>query len=350
MTPPAKTSSAEWNVAVRAYLQEACSLESAAPLKQLVSLDEDVWLVERADGATLVAKHQPFGMLTQGQAYDLLSVEQEVLALLNAAACPVPRVLGVDRATQFIFFSYCGPQTLDDVVYQQGVSARLGYLPQIIDGLKSIEAVCLDQVVDLQRLVAPALSKKELDAAWHQCGKRAHQGLAALAANAKLTTDAEARLGRWLELVLAWLGSRQPVLGCSDYRAANLVIEPTSRTLSFIEFAKIGWDWTERRLVQYTSTTGAGRRQGGFRSLLDAAAVRYAVLDLDKARALDYHYRVYWLNVAALLGQALQQPADALLVKAWSASAHRWRQLMRLLARVLADDPLAHAFSREFTA
>ncbi len=350
ISPSAKATTTEWHATVRAYLQETCSLASGTTeLKNLVVLDDDVWLIERTDGTKLVAKYQPFGLLTQGQPYDLLSVEQKVLTLLNTAACPVPQVLGLDPTNQFIFFSYCGPQTLDNAISQDTDKARQHYLAQVIDGLKLIDAVFLDQETLLQPLVAPALRKKALDLTWRQCSKQAYQGLTALAANTNLKADAVTRLTRYLETILLWLGARQPVLGTSDYRAANLVIEPIHRQLYFIEFAKIGWDWTERRLTQYTSTTGVGQKSG-FCTLLDKAALaQYASLDHDSARALDYHFRVFWLNAAAQLGQALEEPVATNLLQAWSAPSRRWQQLVRLLARELVtDDPWSYGIRREF--
>ena len=66
------------------------------PVRAIAPLAEGVWCIEDADGRKVVVKHQLFGRLTQGTAYDLLEVERDVLGLLaREPGCPVPAVLGV---------------------------------------------------------------------------------------------------------------------------------------------------------------------------------------------------------------------------------------------------------------
>ena len=66
----------------------------------IAPLAAGVWRVEDAAGRNVVVKHQLFGRLTRGRAYDLLEVEREVLSILRAAGCPVPACLGVDPDAQ----------------------------------------------------------------------------------------------------------------------------------------------------------------------------------------------------------------------------------------------------------
>ena len=69
------------------------SLASNAATATGHRLAEGVWRVEDADGRKVVVKHQPFGWLTEGTAYDLLEVERDVLG--PAARCELS---GADRA------------------------------------------------------------------------------------------------------------------------------------------------------------------------------------------------------------------------------------------------------------
>ena len=66
-------------------------------VRAIAPLAEGVWRIEDADGRKVVVKHQLFGRLTQGTAYDLLEVERDVLDFLHRAGCPVPAVLGIDQ-------------------------------------------------------------------------------------------------------------------------------------------------------------------------------------------------------------------------------------------------------------
>ena len=75
------------------------------PVRAITPLAEGVWRVEDADGRKVVVKHQLFGWLTQGTAYDLLEVERDVLGLLHRAGCPVPAVLGIDQEAHCIFYN-----------------------------------------------------------------------------------------------------------------------------------------------------------------------------------------------------------------------------------------------------
>ena len=118
--------------------------------------------------------------------------------------------------------------------------------------------------------------------------------------------------------------------------------------MHFLEFAKIGWDWTERRLVQYTTSVGSGRADGRMRTLADAESARHyaeTFARADGARALDYHKLFFLLQGAAMLCAALDggPQAGALLLR-WQHPQYRLRQFAAMLADDLSDDPLAAEF------
>ena len=300
----------------------------------------------------LVAKFQLFGSRTRGRPYDLLVVEKAVLGLLGSRACPVPRLLGQDAETSFVFFEHCGTHTLDDLVQERGAAGASGCTRQAIAGLCRIEEVLGENRSLLEPLVCPAGGVSHLRRAWEQAGLRARQGLERiLRLHACSAAPAAARCRSLLDEILNRLTGRSPALGTTDYNARNIVIDPLSGRLSFIEFAKIGWDWTERRLVQYTACMGAGRPHGSFTSLLDRDAVRrYASAARDpgvRALALDGHHIVFHLNAAALLLEALERRSDdhhAAFLQAWQGPRRRLEQIAGALTAALSDVSLTSEF------
>lgn len=309
---------------------------------------DEVWCVETADGRKVVVKQQLFGVLTQGKAYDLLAVEREVLGLLHGAGCPVPAVLGVDEEVQCIFFAWVGDETLDDAMQAgDAISAR-----QVIEGLCAIERECARHEDLLVPRVVPTAGRKELQTAWDAVGARARDGLEQLSRH--LNRPFAAGAVPHLAAMHSWLAGRPATLGSTDYNARNIVVDPQVSQVRFIEFAKIGWDWTERRLVQYTTSMGSGREDGRMRSLLDEDAARYYAITsgrADGARALHYHHIFFLLNGVALLGAALEgSPRAEMLLARWQEPLARLRQFAAMLGQPLSADPIAAEFRGELLA
>lgn len=302
-------------------------------------LAEGVWRVEGADGRQVVVKHQLFARLTQGTAYDLLEVERDVLGLLHEAGCPVPAVLGIDRDAHCIFLQWVGERTLDDAI-QSGEHATTS---QAIRGLCAIERTFIQHADQLVPRVVPSANRASLAAAWDEAGARALAGTEQLCT--RLHRPFDAGVQPLLAAMHSWLAARPPVLGSVDYNARNAVVEPAGTRIFFLEFAKIGWDWTERRLTQYTFSMGRGRQDGRIRSLLDASAARLYAEESghsDGARALDYHRIFFLLNSAALLCAALDgAPHTRPLRQHWKRPHARLRQCAALLAQGLSTDPSA---------
>ena len=333
------------------YLQrEAPRLLDGQPAARRVDvLAEDVWEIEFADGRKLVAKQQVLGFLARRPSQDLLAVEEKVLGLLIQDGCPVPRHLGSDRAEQFIFLEHVGERTLDDLVQEDGGASSPAYVRRAIVGLDAIDHSCSRHQKILEPLVPDAVNKQALQVSWQAAGQRAKEGLEALHRH---RGDGSPSAGTCEELgkMGSWLASRPPLLGSTDYNARNLVVDKSTGDLHFIEFAKIGYDWTERRLVQYTSSLGSGRDDGCLFGLLDAGSAGFYQEHSgrpDGARALDYHHIYFLLNGAALLCRALEAPAadpGARLLSLWRNPERRLFQFAAHLSRELSADPLARSF------
>ena len=311
-------------------------------VRAIAPLAEGVWRIEDADGRKVVVKHQLFGRLTQGTAYDLLEVERDVLGFLRADGCPVPAVLGIDPDAHCIFLQWVGDRTLDDAIQDEDRAATM----QAIRGLCAIERACAQRADQLEPKVVPSANRAALAAAWDEAGTRAHAGIEQLCR--RLQRPLDAGIQPLLETMHDWLAARPAALGSVDYNARNAIVEPGGTRVYFLEFAKIGWDWTERRLTQYTSSMGSGRQDGRMRSLLDASAARlYAEASgrSDGARALDYHRIFFLLNSAALLSAALDgEPHVRALRQHWKRPHARLRQCAAMLAEGLSTDPSAAEF------
>ena len=312
------------------------------PVRAIAPLAAGVWCVEDADGRKVVVKHQLFGRLTQGTAYDLLEVERDVLGFLHTAGCPVPVVLGIDQEEHYIFLQWVGARTLDDAIQDGDQVPTM----QAIRGLCAIERTCAQRADQLEPRVVPSANHPSLAAAWDEAGARAHVGIKQLCSHLQRPLDLG--LSPLLEAMHDWLAARPAALGSVDYNAHNAVVEPGGTRVYFLEFAKIGWDWTERRLTQYTTSMGSGRQDGRICSLLDAPAARlYAEVSgrSDGARALDYHRIFFLLNSAALLCAALSGEPHALALRQrWKRPHVRLRQCAAMLAEGLSTDPSAAEF------
>ncbi len=313
-----------------------------------VSNHPGVWRVIAQDGCKLIAKHQMFGPLTRGKPYDLLEVEETAIRLLRTAECPVPKVYGVDTAQSLIFTEWCGDHTLDDICQNADPSTRSFYAQRTIEGFSAIQTTLHEHSSALSRRTFPGCDPAGLRASWQQATATLHTHLPALA------TRTAARANQLLSDLLNTLGAAPPLLGPTDYNARNIVINPEAQTLHFIEFSKLGWDWPERRLVQYTTALGAGRPDGGFHTLLSKhTTARYAARTPDPqqtARLLDGHHLVFHLLAASLLQNAHSTSSHNLpLRQAWQNPKARLHQLRFILASPLSENPLTTELRTFFT-
>ncbi|MCZ6635220.1 MAG: hypothetical protein O7G87_17615, partial [bacterium] len=151
------------------------------------------------------------------------------------------------------------------------------------------------------------------------------------------------------------LSNIPPTLGPTDYNARNIVIGPQHDRVFFLECAKLGWDWSERRLVQYTTGIGAGHRQGNFKSLLTpkmakqyaVRAAAYRTQSPDQIlHWLDGHHIVFHILAASRLLDASTNTNHPLHL-AWQNLDARRKQLCAILARPLSDH-LPHTRFRSF--
>ena len=330
----------------------------------------NIWKVHFADGKKYVVKQfivpLPKQYILKDKShkarYSQLSVETNILKLLRREGCPVPDVITSDESTQIIVLEWCGDITLDDLCQDESIVNKKRYTQPAIEGFCSIERVFSEYT----NLVEPYIYPLDYQSHLHQIGEKlltsAKHCISYLAwiRNEPLT-EAETKIidEAWDEISYCIL-TRQPSLGSLDYNARNIIIY--QNRLSFIDFSKIGWDWPERRLMQYLTGLGAHVEGGNFVTLLDAEYTKlYAeimskidlTLTWQKLTALvDYHHILFYLAAITRLLGILQNPENRqsmLLSQAWGAVEPRLkRALLKLAYESLSDDEAAMSIRKIF--
>lgn len=317
-----------------------------SPVKDVRSVPghPNVWIVSLVDGSFLVAKQHAFAPLARGEPHDLLAVERLAHARLSGA--PVPSLYAADSDHDLVFFEWCGDHTLDDVC-QEGAAGAYGRL--VVDGFARIQSTFHEHDDDFAPRTFPGCRTQDLRRTWRRTTRNLVGALPRLAERLSRSVSRKrlpAMTDR-LSGLLRILDQAVPLAGPTDYHARNIVINPATRSLRFIEFSKVGWDWPERRLTQYTTSHGAGRTDGGTFSVLTPALTgRYAALASKYreeppeqiAALLDGHHFVFHLLAAQSLLDALKDPRHPLLDR-WRNPEARLEQLRRILSMPLCDGP-----------
>lgn len=294
-------------------------------------------------------KWQPYAKLTQGRTDDVLAVEQKVLELLKG--CPVPRILGIDHEMSSIFFEHKGSNTLDDVCRHSDMLQRRQLGTNLISGFCQIEKRFAQHQTKLLAHVSAAASHQRLANVAVNCRTEAQRGLSAIVRDSTLRHE----LRKKLDKICDRIDKLPASLGSTDYNARNIVVDDSTTNLTFIEFATIGWDWPERRLVQYAIGLGS-KQNGGFISVLDQVnSKQYVNAGTNdpafRAFALDGHHLLFHLNAAAKLLKALKQPEikqHKLLLASWRQPNLRLSQLHKALTTPLTEDPSTSDFRKLF--
>ena len=310
-----------------------------------------VWKVTTPTGACLAVKQQTFAPLTRNRPYDLLEVEKTVCRLLRAEGCPLPEVYATEPEYSLIFFEWCGRLTLDDICQEATPPVRSSFADRTVDGFAAVQAAFQTHTPALSQRAFPGCDPKGLLESWQEATDGLERALPHLVAHFNPASTPQAVAHRLWPALVADLEAAPPTLGTTDYNARNVVVNPEPEDLTFIEFSKLGWDWPERRLVQYTTGLGAGRPDGRFRSLLtprttarytDRAANGRSATPEAIARRLDGHHLTFHLLAGCRLLAAASAPTEGRnpgLLNAWRNPERRLKQLQRILATPLSGNP-----------
>ena len=310
----------------RDKLPDQQGIEKIEPVSE--SRAHAVWKVTTGKSAFAV-KHHLFAPLTRGKPYDLLAVEQRVTDHLLAHGVAVPRIITADPDAGLVVCEWCGDQTLDDICQTADPNP---FARSVIHTLCALEKAFHHHPPNFASRIAPGCGADAVREHWRRIAQSLGETLPALA-----TPDAPDLLPTWTALVEE-LARATPALGPTDYNARNIAC-PNSATATVLELAKIGCDWPERRLVQYTTSLGAHHPNGRVVGLLTPSLGRYYAnfaaqlyqrpVETILAR-LDAHHLVYHLFAARL---CLAAP------KSWRDIEGRMAQHRRQISQPLSDHP-----------
>ena len=294
-----------------------------------------VWKVT-TDRSVFAVKHHLFASLTRGKPYHLLAVEQKVTNHLLASGVSVPRIIATDH--DMVIYEWCGNHTLDDIC--QTTDPR-PFAHTVINTLCALEKAFYKHSAKFIPHIAPGCSADDLREQWHNTTQSLTETLPAFV-RAPNTTDL---LSTWKTLVNELIHA-PPVIGPTDYNARNIVC-PNPETATVLELAKIGYDWPERRLIQYTTSLGAHNSCGRIIGLLTPVLAQYYAHLASQLYStptetillrLDAHHLIYHLFAAHI----------CLTTPHWQNIKTRLAQHKSQISQPLSDHSLTNKFRAYF--
>ena len=297
-----------------------------------------VWKVT-TDRSVFAVKHHLFASLTHGKPYHLLAVEQKVTNHLLASGVPVPRIITTDPDCGLVIYEWCGDHTLDDIC--QTADPR-PFAHSVIHTLCTLEKAFYNHATKFIPHIAPGCSADDLREQWHNITQSLSETLPDLITHDPNASDL---LSTWETLVNELIHA-PPVLGPTDYNARNIAC-PNPEMATVLELAKIGYDWPERRLVQYTTSLGAHNPRGRIVGLLTPSLARHYARFASKLYStpaetiylrLDAHHLIYHLFAAHI----------CLTTPHWQNIKTRLAQHKNQISQPLSDHPLMNKFRAYF--
>ena len=303
----------------------------AEPILRHPGRDPSTWRVRDDGGRVLAVKQVADRRAVTIGGKDALATEWRTLSLLFETGAAVPKPVAYDPDSGLLVTEWASGPTVDDLCQDDAETARSA-LPIALARLGFIEQVMAARVAELEPYVCALNYDGYLTDDFQQFAELAWSGFTQLA-----------RLGdaRDRACEAAWLGAldvivaSEPTLGSLDYNARNVVIGTDDAR--FLDFSTIGWDWPERRVVQYFTGLGAYRSDGTFVSALTADALeRSRDVLFFNPQAVEAHLVVF-LCVAAerLLRGGVGDDEDMAPSSAdsgWVGRRRRFEALVGLLA------------------
>ncbi len=324
------------------------AVATAIPISE--TRHHSVYKVTTESGLELAVKHHPFASLTRNHPYDLLDLECAVSQILMADGCPVPECYAIDTQNLLTISEWSGDVTLDDYCQETAKPDQI-IARRVLDGFLAIQTSIQKSRKELSPRAFPGCDVQGLEQSWLETTDLISQSISGLLKylNPAIRITNTGIQDLWGDLIEA-LSQNTPVLGATDYNARNIVLESENQTIHFLEFSKLGWDWPERRLVQYASSLGAGLKNAQFRSIITPITVsNYANHPSNQhaepeflAGMLDGHHFIFHLLAGIRIHQALTFPnsnTSTALLSVWRNPEERLSQLGRILSDPLSEHP-----------
>lgn len=273
-------------------------------------------------------------------------IESFVLTKLREAGCSVPKVVWQSDSDLCLLLEWRGESTLDDLAQATPLEALKETVTDALGEFYRIEKSFANLRADFAPYVYP------LDYPTYLC-----QTMDEMLDRGRKTMKYLARLSGEpspSDLDKLWSNFTQAIrrdsatLGVLDYNARNIVVDTDG--ISFVDFGSIGWDWSERRVVQFFNSLGANREGGNFVNLLNRDVIRaYASRAItyrsdcseeEIITQIDCHNILFYLSIVHRLLAATAQPnleESRALLRAWGDTEAR---LTRAL-EILVNSPLS---------
>ena len=341
---------------IAAYLHVSSDQIKCVPIRHGTLERNNVWQLNAMERTYLLKQHlitQPVGAST----FTPFQIESAALLRLHQAGCRVPELYWWSDSASCLLMEWCGDTTLDDLAQETSIDelkpivqntvrafcqleegfAKTAhalnpyiypldypvFLPDMMEALLDQGRKTLDYLAWMKGEPIPADQARGLNAIWERMSNRLHRATS--------------------------------TLGTLDYNARNIVLDGDTPT--FIDFGSIGWDWSERRLVQSLNSLGANRANGNSVNLLDQEIVKkYAGQvaehredwsETEIAAQVDYHQLLFYLSIVYRLLQSTAQPEtpeSKATLQAWGDPKARFQRALTLLtdSHLSEDTDAAH--------
>ncbi len=275
-------------------------------------------------------------------------IEKFTLSSLHSDGCAVPQLIWDSEKHQILLLEWVGDETLDSIAQKVSMSEVKPFLQSTLRQLCRIET----HFVENKALFLPSVFQFEAHSILQSLldqGRKIVGYLAQLQKKPLTSSQLEHLDSAWQSLSNTLLNA-PTTLDSLDYQANNIVINGKEPYL--IDFASIGWDWQERRLVQHFTSIGAFQEDSNFISLLSRELVRtyseWVVLNREKcattevAARVDGHHLLFYLTIIHRILHAQTRPESSesqLLVNAWGNLRLRIQRAISLITNTsLSDD------------
>lgn len=283
-----------------------------------------------------------------------LQIEAAVLTLLHDKGCQVPQVIWKSERHHALLLEWCGAFTLDALVqsHAESVESITPLLHATLRELCKIENCFTTHAVQFAPYVFRFNAQTRLQD-YLENAKKVVGYLSHLNDRPMSSTETERFTAAW-QAFAHRLQNAPTTLGSLDNNARNIVVRDASPF--FIDFASVGWEWQETRLVQLFNSVGAflasPSENGNFVSLLNRELVnsyaewvsthRETCPPAEVAARVDGHHLLFYLSAIYQLLRATAQPEateNRMLLDAWGDAQARFHRALKHITDIqLSDD------------
>ena len=336
---------------IAAYLHISPDQIKCVPIRHGTLERNNVWRLNAMGRAFLLKQHlitQPVGEST----FTPFQIESAALLRLHQSGCPVPELYWWSEPAGCLLMEWCGDTTLDDLAQETPIDELKQVVRNTVRAFCQLEEGFAKSTDTLKPYIYPLDYSVVLRDALQILLDRGRKTLDYLGwlQGESMPSNQAARLDTIWRSLSNRLHRANPALGTLDYNARNIVVD--GNTPTFIDFASIGWDWGERRLVQSLNSLGANRTKGNFVSLLRQGIVEEYANRVAKRREgcsetkiagqVGGHQLLFYLSVVHRLLQSTAQPEtpeSKATLQAWGDPKARFqRALESLTDSHLSDD------------